>query len=474
MKPSAYLPLIPLFRLSLLLTAGMLTALHTRPFVNTDTVILMMAAAIAGAFLFLRDREMLSSLCLFACTFLLGACLMWHSMTLHQSACDASLKEMQLVIASSPQPKTKVVSYEAWLCEHGRWYTVRLSLMKDVGQPWQDCLQPGQCIAVKGRVEAPRYTSADASVLVFPGQARPTAACDAPLPSVRRLRLAALHWRERLIARLPVGDPETYGVVLAMTLGDKTRLEKDVRELYSRAGTAHLLALSGLHLSILYGMMSVLVRWRRKQLVILPLIWAYAVMTGLSPSIVRAALMLSICGWTDLTFRSRQGLNTLALAAVIMLTVSPRALTDVSFQLSFMAVLGIFLIRFRPGGRLWGMLTVSLAAQVMTAPLVALYFGRLPVCGLPVNLVAIPLVTLVLWLCPAVWLTAPWPVVQAPLAGTVCTLLDLLHRIIRQVTALPLASVDIPPLTVPQVIAAYVLIFSLLYIRVLLKSFNSK
>lgn len=117
---------------------------------------------------------------------------------------------------------------------------------------------------------------------------------------VERARLRALQWRHRLLQRYRqwgIGD-EAYGILAAMTLGEKSQVDAQLKETYSQVGASHILALSGLHLMIIYGVITLFVGWRRirmaSQLLIVLAIWGFAFLVGLAPSVVRAAFMISV------------------------------------------------------------------------------------------------------------------------------------------------------------------------------------
>jgi competence protein ComEC len=203
-----------------------------------------------------------------------------------------------------------------------------------------------------------------------------------------------------------------------MTLGDKSAMTRELRDVYAVSGASHVLALSGLHLGIIYMLLSLLIVGRRLRYVILPVvvlaIWAFVLLTGLPVSVVRAAVMISLYALLSLIHRGHFSLNALSLAALLILTVSPDSLWDVGFQLSFAAMVAILTVQpllarpvsetylfDRPVLRwLWGIVTVSVAAQIGTAPLIAYYFGRLPLYFLLTNLLVIPAATVIIWLVP--------------------------------------------------------------------------
>ena len=153
--------------------------------------------------------------------------------------------------------------------------------------------------------------------------------------------------RDRLLQRLSDGgiEGDAYAVVAAMALGDKSALTKELKDVYSLTGASHVLALSGLHLGIIYMLLSLLVRGRRwrmlSQLFLIISIWGFVFLVGMSMSVVRAAIMLSVYALLSLGHRDKMSVNTLAFTAIVMLMVNPMSLFDVGFQLSFMAVFSI-------------------------------------------------------------------------------------------------------------------------------------
>jgi len=182
---------------------------------------------------------------------------------------------------------------------------------------------------------------------------------------------------------------------------------------------------------------------------------------------VRAALMLTLYALLSLGYRDRLSLNALAFTAIVVLVVSPYTLFDVGFQMSYLAVLSILiwmpvvegwvradvLQRHRWLRWLWGLLTVSVAAQLGVAPLIAYYFGRFSTWFLLTNLVAIPGVMLILYLSLATLLWAPVAVVLTAVANG-------LNGALALITRLPAASIDNLHPTVLQVAMVYLLILT--------------
>lgn len=297
------------------------------------------------------------------------------------------------------------------------------------------------------------------------------------------LKLIANSYREKVIAlyRKLGFEGDELAVLSALTVGDKTDLSESVRESYSVSGASHVLALSGLHIGLLYALFFLLLkpvagRWRGGRclhsMLLLILLWSFAFFTGLSPSVVRSVSICSMLALAAMFGRNSVSLNTLAATAWLMLFFNPAWLFDVGFQLSFLAVASILLIQ-KPIYRLlpvrnrleryvWGLMSVSLAAQLGTAPLVMFYFSRFSTHFLLTNLVVIPLVTTVLYTAVLMLFLTPLPSVQLLVAEGVRFLLKALNGFVRWVEKLPYASFDgiwLYPLEVLGIYVAFLLFF---------------
>ena len=277
--------------------------------------------------------------------------------------------------------------------------------------------------------------------------------------------------RAKLLDRLSESglDGSVYAVVAAMTLGDKSQLTKELRDTYAVSGASHILALSGLHLGIIYTLLSLLLSRRRwqviSQVVIIVCIWLFVFLVGMSASVVRSAVMITVYALLSLGHRDKMSVNTLAFAAIMMLLFNPKSLFDVGFQLSFMAVLAILLFyplfesvwsqQFLFGHRLfrwlWTTLAVSCAAQIGVAPLIAYYFGRFSCYFLLTNLVVVPAATLILYLSLLVLLIPS-------LAYLLIYIVDALNQLLLWITMLPGASIEGLHPTLLQVWMTYVII----------------
>lgn len=298
------------------------------------------------------------------------------------------------------------------------------------------------------------------------------------------LRNRANSYREKLLSlyrKLGFSGDE-LAVLSALTVGDKTELSESVRESYSIAGASHVLALSGLHIGLLYTLLFLLLKPAAKRgqagrcvraVCLLVFLWAFAFLTGFSPSVVRSVTMFSLLAFANIVDRQSFSLNTLAATAWLMLFCNPVWLFDVGFQLSFVAVTFIlvmqqpiyhlFTIKNRVGKYVWRLMSVSIAAQLGTAPLVMLYFSRFSVHFLLTNLVVIPLITIILYAAVAMLLLTPLPWLQVIAGGGVKKLLEGLNFFVRWVEQLPYASIDGIWLYQSEILGIYIVISLFIY-----------
>lgn len=264
---------------------------------------------------------------------------------------------------------------------------------------------------------------------------------------------SALRYSHQAIEKY-IPDKREAALAKALLTGDRTQLDRDLVQAYANAGVVHLMAISGLHLGLIYvfllrfchvvpGIKSN--HWLRLVLV-LGGIWFFACMTGMSPSVNRAAVMFSFLALGILKRKKISTLNFWSAAAFIMLCMNPLLLFNVGFQLSFLAVLGILVVQKpiynwlyfenKMVDYLWQMISVTLAAQLFTLPLCLYYFHQFPVLFVLANLVAIPLASVGLWLGVILLLTASLPAVPAIVGGMVSFSFKLLNNYIQYVDSL--------------------------------------
>jgi competence protein ComEC len=223
-------------------------------------------------------------------------------------------------------------------------------------------------------------------------------------------------WRNRLLRELHRQNltTEEYSVAAAILLGYDQLIDPGLHQDFTTAGAVHILCVSGMHVGIIFlifgFLFSFLLRFKYgKQLrdvLLLLVIWAYAFLTGLSPSVSRAATMITLFLIADMLHRQTDPFNILAASAFLLLTIHPLLLFDAGFQLSYAAVAGILLFYF-PLYRsiyfpykiwriLWAALAISFSAQLGAFAIAAHYFHQFPLYFLLTNLAVFGLSYLIL------------------------------------------------------------------------------
>lgn len=295
-------------------------------------------------------------------------------------------------------------------------------------------------------------------------------------------------WRQaqlRLIQTyLP--NPDHHAILEAMLFGEKTHLEADTRQLYAEVGALHVLAVSGLHVGIIFMVLQFvlgkLVLLERRpfllQICLMASLWCYAFLAGASPSVVRATTMFSFFILGKLLFKNGNAYNTLAASAFFLLLVEPAWLKQPGFQLSYLAVFGILFFQGRiyrcwiPDQQLldgiWKLTTVSIAAQITTLPISLYYFQQLPTFFWLSGLLVVPIAP-VLLVAGGLLLAFDlvFPVMASWLAIGLGYVLDCLHFLLRGIQMLPYSLVQISDFQWWEALGAYgaLILFMLLILQ---------
>ena len=233
--------------------------------------------------------------------------------------------------------------------------------------------------------------------------------------------------------------PDEAGVIAAMLVGDRGQMPRDLKDVFVRTGTAHILAISGMNMAIIAGVVFFILRLcpipRAAQLLTtIVLLFVYTFVSGWAPSIVRACLMSSIFLAGFVFEEEEEPFNSLGLAALLLLLMDPRNLFDIGFQLSFAAVAAIFLLygpcqsamKFLPGC-LAKPLAVSLAAWTGTAGLFLYHFGTIAPVGILANIPIVPLADMVVILALGLAFTGTClPVFACAFAGCLKVVFNLM------------------------------------------------
>jgi len=279
-------------------------------------------------------------------------------------------------------------------------------------------------------------------------------------------------------------DPEILGIAEALLIGYKNDLDNELLQAYSQTGIVHIIAISGLHLGLIFWMLNFLCNlvplikrssWL-KFTVIVSCLWIFALITGASASVLRSALMFSFIVAGKEFFRSASVYNSISCSAFILLCYDTKMLWDAGFQLSYLAVIGIVWLQ-RSIGRslfisnyllkqLWAMASVTIAAQIMAFPICLFYFHQFPNLFLLANMVEVPVSTIVLFaeilLILFCWL--------GPLADLIATsieyLVGFMNFFAKKLSGLPFASLENIRATVFSTLLLYLLIiFTVLFIK---------
>jgi len=231
-------------------------------------------------------------------------------------------------------------------------------------------------------------------------------------------------WVVSTLQKFISGEKE-QGLAEALLIGYKDDLDKNLVQSYTNTGVVHIIAISGMHLALIYGLLLLLTKplkrtefvWLRT-IIILSALWLFTLLAGAQASVVRSAVMFTCIALGEVLSKRTSIYNTLALSAFILLVYNPFWLWDVGFQLSYAAVVSIVTF-YRPIYNwiylpnkaldfIWKTMAISIAAQILTTPISLYHFHQFPVLFLLTNLVAVPISSIVLFgeiaICVFAWL----------------------------------------------------------------------
>ena len=267
----------------------------------------------------------------------------------------------------------------------------------------------------------------------------------------------------------------------ALLIGYRNDLDKDLVQAYSNTGVVHLIAISGMHLALIY--VSLLWFFARipfikkskitKLILVLFCLWFFAFLTGASASVLRSAVMFTFIA-IGTSLNSRNSIyNSLAVSALVLLCYDPFMLWDVGFQLSYLAVLGIvicqkyiynwFYFKNKLVNEIWELTSISLAAQVFTLPVCIYYFHQFPLLFLLSNIIAIPLSTLVLFGCIALVVISPISLAAIYLGKVIWAFIWVLDLSILAINSIPFSLWGGLFISVTDTIIFYLIITACVY-----------
>jgi competence protein ComEC len=280
------------------------------------------------------------------------------------------------------------------------------------------------------------------------------------------------------IIKKHIVDTKHQGVLIGLVTGTRSNLSAEDKKLFTDSGTIHILAISGMHIVLIYQvLMYLFLRLKSKDqnvyinLFVFCLIWFYIFMTGLQASTVRAGIMISIVLLGKITHKHPQHINSLFATAFIMLLYNPYYIADIGFCLSFLAIIGILLVSeisyTQTGISLYLLKSsaISTAAQVATLPYTIFLFQQFPVYFLLANMILVPLSTCMLFGTIGLLCTHSIPYLSDLVITLLNILCQLLFKTLYMIQELPLHLINHLTLTSVEVLLLYlVLTFTLIAI----------
>lgn len=274
----------------------------------------------------------------------------------------------------------------------------------------------------------------------------------------RNIRLIFREYQRSLLQRIDHLEwkPESKAILKAILLGYKDELNQDLKSKFKNAGALHLLAVSGLHIGILYFLIELflkaVIRNKPKLILIFSCLglWVFALICGASPSVLRAVSMFSFIGVGRYKGRSLAGLRSLFYSGALWLWINPIQWYSLGFQFSYLAVLGIFLFQgkfedlYLPNSKplqwIFRSIYLSLSCQLLTLPLVLVHFQQFPLYSILSSLILTPLLSLIMYLGLVLLGTGS----LIPILSAVTErLLDLMLFLIQEIHKLPMAVMEI-------------------------------
>ncbi|MDR1881830.1 MAG: ComEC family competence protein [Prevotella sp.] len=321
------------------------------------------------------------------------------------------------IVTDVPQEKKRATAYRVHLPEEDR--LIVCYFQRDSSNA--DRLQPGDIFSFQGKIQPFRnmgdfdyarymYNQGFAGSVYVPAHLMELTGEVSP-----SLKYTALRCRRHIMdfyKSLGFDDVQ-YNILSALTLGYQDGLSDDIKQGFRTTGTVHVLSISGLHVGAIYLMISFLLGfihrgtkyYRLKPALVILLLWVYAFITGLPPSVSRASAMLSVFCASEIFARKSFSIHALYIAAFFILLVNPFSLFNIGFQLSFLSVLSILYLLPKVSGllktenkylrKIWQMFILSFVAQLATFPLCLYYFGTFPTYFFIANLLIVPPVTLI-------------------------------------------------------------------------------
>lgn len=278
------------------------------------------------------------------------------------------------------------------------------------------------------------------------------------------------------ILKANIHNPDELSIAEALLIGYRDELDRDLVRAYSNTGVVHIIAISGLHLGMIYGLLLFLFKpltrfkWSKivKPLTIVFVLWMFSFIAGMAPSILRSAIMFSCIAVGESFGKKNNIYNGLALSAFIILIINPFSLWDVGFQLSYSAVLSIvvfspyvkkwFYFKNKLLAGFWALNAITLSAQLLTLPIVLYHFHQFPLLFLITNIFAVPWSGFILY-AELLLLIFSWWHSAASLIGIATEwMIKVMNNFILSINDLPFVVWQSLQITIPQAIILFIAI----------------
>ncbi|MBS4042698.1 MAG: ComEC family competence protein [Chitinophagaceae bacterium] len=283
------------------------------------------------------------------------------------------------------------------------------------------------------------------------------------------------------ILKQNIKSKQEVGIAEALLIGYREELDRDMVKMYSNTGVVHIIAISGLHLGMIYALIVLLFKplkkykWSSvlKLITVVVVLWLFSFIAGLPASLLRSAIMFSVIAIGDVFGKRANIYNSLVVSALIILIINPFSLWDVGFQLSYTAVLSIvifspiikrsFYFKNKLLTAFWNLNAITISAQLLTLPIVLYHFHQFPNLFLFTNLFAVPLSGFILYTEIILLLVSWQKELSTFLGNAIENLIKVLNDFVTHVNIIPFATWSFIQISILQTILLFIFFITLVY-----------
>lgn len=301
--------------------------------------------------------------------------------------------------------------------------------------------------------------------------------------STNAFELFLINLRNNILTTLRenIKNKDELSIAQALLIGYRDELDRDLVRAYSNTGVVHIIAISGLHLGMIYALIVLLFKpfskykWTRfiKPITIIVILWLFSLIAGMAPSILRSAIMFTAIAIGDAMNKKSNIYNSLSISAIIILLVNPFSLWDVGFQLSYTAVLSIilfspyiknwFYFKNKILQNFWNLNAITLSAQVLTLPVVLYHFHQFPTLFLITNILAVPWSALILYAELLLMILGFFKPIAQVIGNITEWMIGVMNSYIVKVDSLSFAVIENLQITIVQACCVLVLVVCICY-----------